>query len=723
MGAWFSRLAPERAAVRRYPHLERWSDWARIGLLASVIELVLDLGRRSDFGQRGIVIHAAVAFLALVALCVPVALGVGLVVEAARALGGVAERRDAPRLAATSRAIVIALAAGLVVVPTAFFVFRGKAAQGELIGRVGPWIVIGAASLAATVVFALHRSAARAFERGRVWWAFAIAVVFLIGGAAAAWLDATYYVALYARLHTVLEVAAIAGLTSTAAILLRWRWHDRAPRWRWALSLVACAWLVLFASRDGIRAWHARILRHVGRDPVIAGRVLRRLRSVEALMRPKPAASGEAAQQLAWLKDRYDVDGASLHPRWRRSPHVSARGQAVAQKAREGLENANIVVYFVDTLRDDVAHDATTMPRLTKFQRESLDFKNAYSTGSDTLRALPGLVSGRYDAKRNPRRGTLFDLAHEAGVRTKLFIPESSFKFLGRELPMFKFDDVTRVRDYPEDAKVWGYGADQPTAARLVDEFDAWLGKRNDERFVAWLYNFDLHNWRELQKEHIDHEAKRLNVPTDGPWNWQYRVVASSIDSQFGRMLDVLRRRHLHENTVIVFVSDHGEGLGYQGFWVHSVFLWESLIRVPLVVHVPGMDPKAVEPLVSLVDVTPTVGRFLRTKKPMPDYHGADLLALAAGPDALAKRPILTLASSENHLSQFGLVDGRRKLVLPLEFGEPELYALEGDEPDARDIAPEDNQVALRLLNELLRSPLVVDDLTRGSTLASTVAP
>lgn len=88
-----------------------------------------------------------------------------------------------------------------------------------------------------------------------------------------------------------------------------------------------------------------------------------------------------------------------------------------------------------------------------------------------------------------------------------------------------------------------------------------------------------------------------------------YYASVTFMDEQVGRILAELERLGLRESTAIVFTSDHGYHLGEHTFWQKSN-LHEEVLRVPLIISVPGMKPGRTRSLVELVDMFPTLAEL-----------------------------------------------------------------------------------------------------------------
>jgi hypothetical protein len=181
---------------------------------------------------------------------------------------------------------------------------------------------------------------------------------------------------------------------------------------------------------------------------------------------------------------------------------------------------------------------------------------------------------------------------------------------------------------------------------------------------------------------------------------WRYRTIAAGIDAEFGRFLRELDRLHLSDETIVFFIADHGEGLGYKGFWLHAVFLWEQMVHVPLMIRVPGLKGRRVDTLVSVIDIAPTLARIMDPSASLTPYQGEDLLTQLDEDRPPRRFPILMRAMVKEQVARLGVIsaDGKRKLVLPVGSSQPELYDLTAAVPDDVDIAPSEPGTVDRLM-------------------------
>lgn len=130
-------------------------------------------------------------------------------------------------------------------------------------------------------------------------------------------------------------------------------------------------------------------------------------------------------------------------------------------------------------------------------------------------------------------------------------------------------------------------------------------------------------------------------------WRKSYAVYwgfTTLIDDQLGRVLAELDAQGRMDDTIIVYLSDHGENLGAHGLW-HKMVAYEESIRVPLIFCLPGGTASGLrsEAPVSLIDVAPTLAALCDL--PMhSDWRGANLTPVLEGEEGPpSQRPLFAL--------------------------------------------------------------------------------
>jgi len=157
-----------------------------------------------------------------------------------------------------------------------------------------------------------------------------------------------------------------------------------------------------------------------------------------------------------------------------------------------------------------------------------------------------------------------------------------------------------------------------------------------------------------------------------------YYACISFIDAQLGIIIDALHQSGQWDNTIIVFVGDHGYHLGEHFMW-GKVTLFEESARMPMIVRVPGLTKQAASAkgLVEMVDIFPTLAELCGVTPPT-NLQGRSFAPLLKDPGAPGKEYAYTVVKRGNELGLAIRFDHWRYT----EWGTPdqaELYDLNTD--------------------------------------------
>ena len=355
----------------------------------------------------------------------------------------------------------------------------------------------------------------------------------------------------------------------------------------------------------------------------------------------------------------------------------------------------NVLIITLDTTRADrlspYGYMDAAMPSLERLAREATVFNQAISVSPLTLPAhtslFTGLLPPNHGVRDNADRPlaatytTLAEVARAQGFRTAAFVGSA---VLDRERGLAQgfdvYSDVGRDDRRP-------HSEPQRTAAQVVDQAVKWLASERRARFFLWAHLYDPH--------HPYNPPEPFRAGTRDA----YVGEVAFAESQIGRLLDVLDERGLRDDTIVVVVGDHGESLNEHGENHHGIFLYESVLRVPLMIRMPGRSARRVSEVVRITDVMPTVLALAGIGAPTNDgvslvdlmtgrRHGLDLEAYAESlyPQRFGWSPL------------YALRDSRYKFI---DAPKPELYDLVRDPFEERNIVVERPTIAAAMKRRL----------------------
>ncbi len=372
-------------------------------------------------------------------------------------------------------------------------------------------------------------------------------------------------------------------------------------------------------------------------------------------------------------------------------------------------DRPNLLLIDIDTLRPDhlgcYGYERDTSPTIDRFAKSGVLFETAYCQMPTTGPSHASLFTSKYPRshgvlkngwKLSDEHPTLAEVLKGSGFTTAAFVssfPLDSQFGLARGFDSYddKFsleDSTMPVTDEWKEFELKG-GFDQ-RAATTSDKAIKWLQEHSDKQFFLWVHYFDPHSPYVPPDEFAAKFTRNATSPLEQEIA-KYDAEVLYVDAQVERLLDALSRQRLNSSTLVVIMSDHGEGLGQHGYMYHGMFLYDEQTRIALMMRFPGVLPKGlrVDLPVQSVDVFPTVLDLLKVKYD-GDLSGQSLANMMREPGKATEHPVFLErrhfdpASKFGKMvpkSQFGIRRGHLKYIWAPEEGDEELYDL-GRDPD-----------------------------------------
>ncbi|REK07925.1 MAG: hypothetical protein DWQ36_10475 [Acidobacteria bacterium] len=367
----------------------------------------------------------------------------------------------------------------------------------------------------------------------------------------------------------------------------------------------------------------------------------------------------------------------------------------------ESLERGTpVVLISVDTLRSDrlpvYGYGGIETPAIDALRRDSVLFERAFTHINQTLPSHASIFTGQLPPEHGVRDNIGYELSEEAttlaevlsqrGYATGGFV--SSFVLradTGIGQGFDHWDDQVAM-----DSRQ-GLGGLQRDGFATLEPTTAWLDRQvTDDPERPWFLFFHIYD-PHAPYEPVEPFRSRYQDPYDAE-------VAES-DAIVGGLLDHLRQRGLYDEALIVFLSDHGEGLMDHGEMDHLVFLYREVIQIPLLVKLPKSrfgGATVIEPAQSS-DVFWTVLDLLGIDPPgdRPPANDStaprtliDLARAAPGPDPqLGERDLFAESLYPRiHLGWSDLSSIVRWPWHLIDGPDPELYDLASDPAETRNV-------------------------------------
>lgn len=405
-------------------------------------------------------------------------------------------------------------------------------------------------------------------------------------------------------------------------------------------------------------------------------------------------------------------------------------------------ERLNVLVVVIDGARPDrlscYGHERETTPFLARVAREGVRFTAAFANAPWTLPAHASLFTGLMTTTHGASdeapylaeaRPSLPAILQQAGYRTAAFCanpwvsPATGF---GRgfdvfETPLGDGRSMARAAFYARRATDRLLRRSDSGARRTNLAFGEWL-QASDDAFFAFVHYGEARlaqpppapyerlylppvvkrgelraverAWRRARAAGGEHQGGDRAI-LEGLYDGALRYI----DHRLEELAGILVERGLWDRTLVVVTADHGEDLGEHGAAARGYGLYDTLLRVPLVLRCPGLVPQGfvVDELAQQIDLLPTLVHLLALEPPAGPSQGRCLLRdgrVTAGPEFIVaerfRSPLgeasRTMPDSVRHFAEVRqrAIRTRREKFIWRSDEENELYDLVAD-PGERD--------------------------------------
>ena len=348
----------------------------------------------------------------------------------------------------------------------------------------------------------------------------------------------------------------------------------------------------------------------------------------------------------------------------------------------------NVILITIDTVRADHvgcygAKDTQT-PTLDALAHDGIVFERAISqvpltwpSHTAILTGLDPFQNGVQDFTGQPLEPRFRSIAqafqkhgYATGAVVSAFVLDRSWG-LARGFDFY--DDAFPAQAFANR----DLGLVDRRAGESVTRALAWLQKNPRRPFFFWLHLYDPHSPYDPPEPY---RTQYRNHPYDGE--------IAYADHELGRLITWLKRSQLYDRTAIVFLSDHGESLGEHGEQEHGFFVYNSTVRIPLIVKPPagsGFRPGRVSRPVETTAVPSTLLRLAGVHDEIEkQFHSKGVLLPSSESDGEAYSETFYPFSSFGWSPLHALETSRYHYI---DAPEPELYDLAADPEEKNNVA------------------------------------
>jgi arylsulfatase A-like enzyme len=392
---------------------------------------------------------------------------------------------------------------------------------------------------------------------------------------------------------------------------------------------------------------------------------------------------------------------------------TTAQRRAPSESTRRRPGPPNVLLITLDTTRADAlgayGQARPTSPAIDRLARTGIVFDSALTASPETLPSHATILTGKYPFDHGVRSNvghrldkgneTLAERLRAHGYRTGAEVASSVLQKatqIDQGFESFRGAESEGVELQKRGVK-GDSGEEETSYVRTGSDITRqgldFLRAHRSEPFFLWLHYFDPHS---PYLAPLEYQAK---IPDSA-----YHAEVASVDAQVGRIIHELEHLGIADDTLVVLTADHGEGLYEHDEPTHAFLVYDTTMRVPLILWgwkgLPGA--RKVDSVVRTADVLPTILDLLDL--PTPDgLRGDSLGPLLSGETTDSERSAYGEATS--FVRTFGvppirfLREGRWKYI---HKANPELYDVMADPSETENLAERKPEIVARLRKQLV---------------------
>ncbi len=402
----------------------------------------------------------------------------------------------------------------------------------------------------------------------------------------------------------------------------------------------------------------------------------------------------------------------------------------------------HILLVSVATLRADhmgsYGYARKTSPHIDGLLGRGVRFADARTVEPLTAPALAAMLTSlpphEHGSTRNglrvrPELPSLPKILRRNGYRTGAFVGSWTL----REELWAMADHFDHYEAVLTRARWLGMVKREATAEDINAEALEWFAGQVEAETARpvflWVHYVEPHAPYLLQRDFLNQIGASPNGNTYSDFN-KYDSEIAYVDFQISKLLEAVEELVPAENTLVLFVSDHGESLGEHGYWGHGRHLYEATLHIPMGITWPGhLEPRVVEAPALITDLAPTLVGLLGIE--VPDFfQGMDWSTVFEG-DGSEPHDRVTLYQA--HRGAVGAKDDQTKVrekglleVAWLEGGKKEILRVTNGRRRIFDLAsdPEELQSLVREQTEISEGlEIWLDQVQEGLVLADELPP